>query len=137
MHLQIGWTLFQRRGPPGDVSFKRNWQDFKHGFGDLQGEHWLGNKYLYSLTSFKEYLLRIELTDWTDTQKHALYANFRVGPEWDGYKIYFDRYLEQDSTVADSLTPHRDAKFSTYDRDNDGRQATCAATHGGFWLGTV
>jgi hypothetical protein len=26
----------------GTVDFTRNWQEYKHGFGDVNNEHWLG-----------------------------------------------------------------------------------------------
>eukprot|EP00111_Clytia_hemisphaerica_P023259 TCONS_00068416-protein len=45
-----GWTVFQRRFD-GSENFYRSWQEYKHGFGKLQGEHWLGNENLYRLTA--------------------------------------------------------------------------------------
>ena len=36
-----GWTVLLKR-QDGSVDFYRNWADYKNGFGDFEGEHWLG-----------------------------------------------------------------------------------------------
>ena len=35
-----GWTVLLKR-QDGSVEFYRNWADYKSGFGNLEGEHWL------------------------------------------------------------------------------------------------
>ncbi|XP_059175174.1 ficolin-2-like [Physella acuta] len=44
-----GWIVIQRR-VKGDVSFIRNWSDYKKGFGTLNGDYWLGNDWISNLT---------------------------------------------------------------------------------------
>ncbi|RLV62300.1 hypothetical protein DV515_00019457, partial [Chloebia gouldiae] len=71
-----GWTVIQRR-QDGSVDFNRTWNEYKEGFGDLNGEFWLGNDNIHRMTSQGEYSLRIDLEDWNNKHKHAFYQVFR------------------------------------------------------------
>lgn len=49
-----GWTVIQRRGPTKDgnslfepMNFTRSWDEYREGFGDLDGEFWWGNEFIY------------------------------------------------------------------------------------------
>ena len=71
-----GWTVFQRRRD-GSVSFNRGWSEYRGGFGEPRGEHWLGNQPLHLLSNHGHYSLRIDLQDWSHAHRHALYHTFR------------------------------------------------------------
>jgi len=71
-----GWTVIQRR-QDGSVDFNRTWNEYKEGFGDLNGEFWLGNENIHKMTSQGDYSLRIDLEDWNNKHKHAFYQVFR------------------------------------------------------------
>ena len=46
-----GWTVIQRR-KDGSVDFKkRDWVEYEDGFGDLNGEFWIGLRSMHCLTS--------------------------------------------------------------------------------------
>uniref|UniRef100_A0A8K9WKQ7 Si:ch211-203k16.3 n=1 Tax=Oncorhynchus mykiss TaxID=8022 RepID=A0A8K9WKQ7_ONCMY len=75
-----GWTMLQRR-VDGSVTFDRSWREYKDGFGDMHSEFWLGNDHIHDLTSQGDYSLRIDLEDWSNKHKHALYQSFRWGLE--------------------------------------------------------
>ena len=128
-----GWTLILKR-QNGDGYFDRTWVEYKIGFGDVSGNHWLGNKYLFSMTSQRDYKLRIDLSDWEDERRQAVYSYFRVGSEVNKYQLNFDEYLASESNVGDSLYDHNGMYFSTKDSDNDEASGQCAVKYSGaFW----
>lgn len=51
------------------------------GFGDVFGEHWLGNEALHLLTSQGQYSLRVELKDWEGNPAHSQYDRFTLANE--------------------------------------------------------
>ena len=79
-----GWIVFQRR-KDGSVNFFRNWKDYKIGFGELEGEFWLGNDNIHHFTSPVRFELRIDLQDFEHNRKYAHYRNFMIGSEAKGY----------------------------------------------------
>ncbi|XP_055365211.1 angiopoietin-4 isoform X2 [Betta splendens] len=80
-----GWTVFQRR-LNGSVDFQRSWREYRTGFGDVSGEHWLGNEALHLLSSQDQYSLRVELLDWEGNQAHSQYDRFTLGSEQQQYR---------------------------------------------------
>lgn len=125
-----GWTVFQRR-IDGSVEFYRSWADYKVGFGDLDGEFWLGNDFLSVLTSSGNHDLRIDLTDWKNERCHALYSGFRIGPETTNYILSLSKFTG--GSCGDSLYYHNGMQFSTRDRDNDKKDTYCAQSYMGAW----
>lgn len=43
-----GWIVLQRRFN-GELSFDRNWTQYRNGFGSLQGEFWLGLEKMHQI----------------------------------------------------------------------------------------
>ena len=81
-----GWTVFQRR-LDGSVGFYRNWSDYKHGFGDVYGEFWLGLDKIHRLTSDTNSMLRVDLEDFKGNTTYAEYNVFGVMSEKDKYRL--------------------------------------------------
>ena len=134
-----GWTVFQRR-QDGSVSFKREWAEYRNGFGNLRGEHWLGNEHIHVMTASSAHEMRVELGSWENERVYARYERFAVGSETDGYRLTVGNY--SGTAGGDSLggIDHRDyqngAKFSTRLRDNDHfPNFNCAQEYqSGFWF---
>uniref|UniRef100_A0A8C1S973 Microfibril associated protein 4 n=1 Tax=Cyprinus carpio TaxID=7962 RepID=A0A8C1S973_CYPCA len=126
-----GWTVIQRR-MDGSVNFYRPWNQYKRGFGNVEGEYWLGLENMYQLTRNRAYILRVDLEDFQGNKVFAQYSNFSVGPETDGYKLQVSRFT--DGGAGDSLSYHNGQKFTTLDRDQDVYKDNCAKIClGAFW----
>jgi hypothetical protein len=126
-----GWVVFQRR-LNGETDFYRNWTEYKNGFGDLNGEYWLGNKYLSLLTSDGGHELRIEIEDFEGNSAYAKYSKFKIHPEEDNFKLEVSGFS---GTAGESLYYHSGNMFSTYDHDTS--LSNCAKkNHGAWWYGS-
>ncbi|XP_064839951.1 angiopoietin-1-like isoform X2 [Oncorhynchus masou masou] len=127
-----GWTIIQRR-EDGGLDFQKTWKEYKTGFGTVSAEHWLGNEFVYLLTSQRQYALRVELTDWDGHQAFSLYDRFHIDSEKRNYRLF----LKSHSGTAgrqSSLVIHG-ADFSTKDMDNDNCICKCALMlTGGWWF---
>ncbi len=86
-----GWTVFQRR-LDGSVDFYRGWQDYKHGFGDLNGEFWLGLDKINRLTADSKNELRIDMEDTSGNKRYAEYDFFAVASEQKKYQLSLGNY---------------------------------------------
>ncbi|KAF4118020.1 microfibril-associated glycoprotein 4-like [Onychostoma macrolepis] len=126
-----GWTVIQRR-MDGSVNFYQPWDQYKRGFGNVEGEYWLGLENMYKLTSNRKYMLRVDLEDFEGNQAFARYSSFSVGSEADGYRLHVSGFT--DGGAGESLTYHNGQKFSTFDKDQDSYEHNCAKLHlGAFW----
>ncbi|KAL9989406.1 hypothetical protein ACROYT_G003953 [Oculina patagonica] len=125
-----GWTVFQKR-QDGSVDFFRAWDDYKRGFGNLNGEFWLGLDNIQRLTASSSNKLRVDLEDTHGKTAFAEYSSFFVGNEKAKYQLKLGTYS---GTAGDSLGYHDGASFSTKDRDNDEwLNTSCALTRQGAW----
>nr|XP_022340177.1 ryncolin-1-like [Crassostrea virginica] len=124
-----GWTVIQRR-LDGSVDFYRNWESYKEGFGEAEGEYWLGNEALHLLTSGTKQELRVDLQKFSGKKAYAKYSIFSVGNKSDKYKLTIGGYR---GTGGDGLKRHNGMKFTTKDQDNDPWGKNCAVEYKGAW----
>lgn len=85
-----GWTVFQKR-QDGSVDFYRGWDDYKRGFGHLNGEFWLGLDNIHRLTKSGNNKLRVDL-ELHKEKAFAEYSFFAVDNETDKYKLSLSGY---------------------------------------------
>ncbi|XP_073496469.1 ficolin-1-A-like [Phyllobates terribilis] len=130
-----GWIVFQRRWD-GSVDFNKNWDSYKKGFGNQWSEFWLGNDNIHLLTSTGNFQLRVDLEDFDKNRVYATYSGFQLGGESDKYPLYLGNYTE--GTAGDSLSLHKNRKFSTIDNDNDSsKRVNCAEFYSAPWWHTA
>eukprot|EP00064_Thunnus_orientalis_P003600 superscaffoldBa00000301_g3610 len=127
-----GWTVLQHRRN-GSVDFHRGWRDYKMGFGELSGEHWLGNDIIHKLTSSQEYSLHVQLKDREGNEAYSHYDRFYIDGEDNNYSLHAEGFSGTAGRTS-SLT-HTGTQFSTKDRDNDRCTCKCAQlASGGWWF---
>lgn len=127
-----GWTVIQRR-QDGSVDFQRTWREYKEGFGDPAGEHWLGNEFVSQVTSQRRFLLRIQLQDWEGNEAYALYEHFGLAREELNYRIHLQGLSGTAGKLSSISQPGTD--FSTKDADNDRCICRCSQMlTGGWWF---
>ena len=86
-----GWTVFQKR-MDGSVDFFQWWDDYKRGFGNLNGEFWLGLEKIHRLTVSGSYKLRVDLEDFNGKTSFAEYSSFAVTNERTKYRLSLGPY---------------------------------------------
>ena len=89
----------------------RTWSEYRHGFGDLFGEFWLGNDNIFLLTNQASYKLRVDLWDFNSTRRYAQYMYFTIGGERDRYRL---SVLNHTGDVRDGLSMHNGQYFRYY-----------------------
>ena len=85
------WTVFQRR-KDGSENFFRDWSDYEDGFGNFNGEFWMGLDKIHRLTKSGQIVLRVDLMDFTNTKAYAKYDSFSVAPETESYRLHVGNF---------------------------------------------
>ena len=132
-----GWIVIQRR-IDDKVDFQRNWHDYKHGFGELNGNLWIGLENMHILAGISEgAILRIKMKHWQggNVTYYANYCNFTISDEKAGYRVNANGYW---GTAGDpfvsGMVSHNGMRFSTKDVDNDRNpNVNCALDYKGGW----
>ncbi|XP_059200418.1 angiopoietin-related protein 3-like [Centropristis striata] len=132
MSRDHGATVIQQRRD-GSVNFDQTWEKYENGFGDFQGEFWLGLRKIHSLSAQGNSVLHIQLEDWKQGRRFIEYRFFLNGPD-SNYTIHLT-HLSGDH-LSDPMSNHTGTMFSTKDRDNDSHQdSNCAHNYtGGWWF---
>ncbi|XP_050626533.1 angiopoietin-related protein 4 isoform X1 [Macaca thibetana thibetana] len=131
-----GWTVIQRRHD-GSVDFNRPWEAYKAGFGDPQGEFWLGLEKVHSITGDRNSRLAVQLQDW-DGNAESLQFSVHLGGEDTAYSLQLTEPVASQLGATTVPPSGLSVPFSTWDQDHDlHRDKNCAKSlSGGWWFGT-
>lgn len=129
------WTVIQRR-QDGSIDFYRTWYEYKAGFGDIDGEYFIGLDKLYALTNNgapQELLIQMVMQNTSGTfSAEAKYNSFAIGSEREKYAL--KRVGIYSGNAGDSLTSHVGANFTTKDVNNNKvASENCAIRYLGAW----
>ncbi|XP_065053867.1 fibrinogen-like protein 1 isoform X2 [Rhopilema esculentum] len=146
-----GWTVLQRR-IDNSTDFQRVWSDYKHGFGSIDKNMWIGLENMHLLAGpTVSSSLRIEIKDRLSGEKifFSNYDTFSIGNETDGYRLRVSGYSGTagdafNMSVSEDFAQNRPnfqifmgndgMKFTTIDRDNEDNFLTnCAVEYNGGW----
>ncbi|NWZ72311.1 FGL1L protein, partial [Acrocephalus arundinaceus] len=131
-----GWTVIQRNHRDTPVSWDESWSTYKHGFGNVHTEFWLGTEYMHQITRQKVYQVRFVIWDASNNMKFADYNLFSLDDESQGYQLRLGAHsgTAEDAVASKGTTTmHDNMKFSAKDRDQDTSSGNCAASSGGGW----
>lgn len=123
-----GWTVIQRR-LDGSVDFNRSWCDYKHGFGNVSGEYWLGLDKINRLTWRTKNKLRVDLEFRVKQEVHHPYAEYDLFVVESELKNYSLTIGEMSGDAKNSFDTNRHAEFSTIDKGD----TKCTNRFGAWW----
>ncbi|KAG8454808.1 hypothetical protein GDO86_001140 [Hymenochirus boettgeri] len=132
MGADAGWTVIQRR-TDGSVDFDQLWEAYKDGFGNLNGEFWLGLEKLHRISKQGQYLINIELQDWDKNVKY-MEAKFHLASSDEAFALQL--FGSVTGELENALGDFQQLQFSTRDRDQDKKSDFNCAKHlsGGWWF---
>lgn len=131
------WTTVLRR-KEGHVDFNRSWEDYKRGFGSVQGDYFMGLERLHNLTTYgapQELIVIVKTYLNPNVQHYAHYDRFQIAGESEKYALQHLGSYSGDA--GDALTYHRSSKFSTKDQNNNPKNHwDCSRYYeAGWWFG--
>ncbi|KAM8713204.1 hypothetical protein ACLKA7_013505 [Drosophila subpalustris] len=125
------WIVMQRR-VSRTVDFNKDWKSFSHGFGDVDGNYFIGLDKVYRLTSTQPYELYIHMESFKGQIGYARYSYFKISGYYYNYQL-----LELGNfkgNVSNAMSESLKAQFSNYEKDNDNNyRLNCAKMHESAW----
>ncbi|ESO85271.1 hypothetical protein LOTGIDRAFT_97085, partial [Lottia gigantea] len=106
--------------------FNKTWAEFRTGFGNRDGDHWIGNEKLFWLTQSRNFSLMITIKPRGGGIRNFNVSKFIVLSENSSFAI---RVYDAPGSQS-CLSQYNGTQFTTFDRVNS---ANCAAINGSGW----
>ena len=123
-----GWTVIQQR-IDDSVDFYRGWAEYQEGFGDPEGNFWIGLDKLHALTASPVTLLGI-MEEYSGTESWIYYIWIFYSWEWrTGVCTWGGK-----SNSQKELTRNDEMPFATYDNTNSPNPGCSQDRKGAWWF---
>ncbi|XP_071102274.1 ficolin-1-A-like [Haliotis cracherodii] len=121
-----------------DVDFNVTWAELKHFIGDVECSYWLGLEHIHQLTQQNTYMLDMYITSHHGFGGHALYSDFSLDSEGQGYKFNYNVYVPHSYPADDGFAygsgnDVNGFNFSTLDRPDPDE---CVRGGAAWWYGS-
>ena len=88
------WIVMQQR-VSASVNFSQSWVNYRNGFGQYDGNFWLGNQKIFQLTGAGAWTLRVVmLLSFNHGWYSVEYDSFSVGSEGTVFSLICNSYLK-------------------------------------------
>lgn len=115
VYCDNSWLIMLHYNINHSINFQQPLKQYRIGFGDLNGSHWLGLDFLHEFTEAYHTELQIELSNGaTATKIIVSYDKFYIESYNNQYKLRVESYH---GDIPDYFSLHNGYGFSTYDRD--------------------
>ena len=136
LSLVIERTIQRRIGD--SVDFDRDWDDYVNGFGEEDGNYWIGLEEIHQLTTSHDVSLYMNIETFEGEPFTLKLQTFSVGNAASNYTWNFSQFSQSSDRIKLRLFPsgYSDMMFTTRDRDNDLHPGINCATdvcRGGWW----
>ena len=119
------------------VDFDRDWDDYVNGFGEEDGNYWMGLEEIHQLTTTHDVGLDIDVETYEGEPFTLKLQKFSIGDTTTNYAWNISGYSQSSDRVRRPLflAVDQDMMFTTRDRDHDRRHNNCASDlcRGGWW----
>ena len=122
----------------GWVNFTRNISDYEKGFGDLDGEFWIGLRVIHELTNQQNMALKMKMWDGKRYTMNWNYQLFRIYNKNNRYALYQLSGSSGDGPYdAFGQTINSNTDFQTYDYYRPGWGICGYTRQSGWWYYTT